>query len=79
MIESQLRQLNDALVQKGMIIGPAFSTIADLVLQYGHIFTRQPLPGVGGPGTWACAMQTLFGRRRRAGRFMWKGTPFRKA
>jgi hypothetical protein len=61
MIVAQLRELNDAL-QNRMIIGPVFPTIESLVLQYGHTFTRQPLP----KGRWAKDMGQCYANALRA-------------
>jgi hypothetical protein len=44
MIESQLRELNLSLIENRMTIGPAFATIADIVLKFGRPFARRPLP-----------------------------------
>jgi hypothetical protein len=43
-IEQQLADLNISLIRNQMTIGPAFATIADVVLKFGHSFDRRPLP-----------------------------------
>ena len=57
MIEAELRALNNSLIENRMVIGPAFSTIADLVLKHGRPYTRQPLP----KREWQKEMGACFG------------------
>lgn len=66
MIEAQLQALNAELALHRMIVGPAFSTIADLVLKYGYMFSRQPLPkGRWQRGLGACYGNALWAARRK--------------
>jgi hypothetical protein len=44
LIEDLLLEKNAFQIAHRMTIGPAFSTIADLVLRHGRSFVRQPLP-----------------------------------
>jgi len=69
-IEAQLRELNAAQIQAGMIIGPAFSTILDLVLKHGRRYTLKPLP----EGRWHGDFQLCFAnalRAAKAGRWIY--------
>lgn len=40
LIEEQLRAVSAGQVRSGMIVGPAFATIRDLVVQHGRAYTR---------------------------------------
>jgi hypothetical protein len=41
MIEEQLRAINAGQIHNGMIVGPAFATVRDLVVQYGRAYTSK--------------------------------------
>jgi hypothetical protein len=55
-ITEQLREANAAQVAHGMIVGPAFATVRDLVLRHGRSFTRKRLP----PGRWSREPQACY-------------------
>lgn len=56
MIEEQLRAINAGQVHSGMIVGPAFATVRDLVVQHGRAYTIQPLPR----GQWSRGLQACY-------------------
>src|ERR1039457_6329140 len=56
MIEEQLRAINAGQVHNGMIVGPAFATVRDLVVQYGRAYTSKPLPR----GRWSRGLQVCY-------------------
>ena len=49
MIQEQLRAINAGQIQNGMIVGPAFATVRDLVLHHGRAYANKSLP----QGEWA--------------------------
>jgi hypothetical protein len=55
-IDEQLRAINAGQVRNGMIVGPAFATVRDLVVQQGRAYTIQPLPR----GQWSRGLQACY-------------------
>ena len=55
-ITEQLRAVSDGQIDSGMIVGPAFATIRDLVLKHGQLYTVAPLP----PGAWSREPQACY-------------------
>ena len=43
-IEEQLRAISESQVHNGMVVGPAFPTVRDLVVRHGRAYTIRPLP-----------------------------------
>jgi len=62
MIEEQLRAINAGQVRNGMIVGPAFATVRDLVLQHGRAYTIKPLP----KGAWSRGLQACYANALQA-------------
>jgi hypothetical protein len=56
MIAEQLRAINAGQIRSGMIVGPVFATVRDLVLQHGRAYTRKPLPR----GRWSRESQACY-------------------
>ena len=56
MIEEQLRTINAGQVHNGMVVGPAFATVRDLVLQHGRAYTSKSLPH----GAWSRGLQACY-------------------
>jgi hypothetical protein len=56
MIQEQLRDINAGQIQNGMIVGPAFATVRDLVLHHGRAYTSKPLP----QGAWSRDLQACY-------------------
>jgi hypothetical protein len=61
-IQEQLRAISDGQIQNGMVVGPAFATIRDLVAQYGRAFTIRALP----KGHWSSESQACYANALRA-------------
>ena len=55
-IAEQLRATSAAQIHHGMVVGPAFPTIRDLVAQHGRPFRIQPLPR----GHWSRGLQACY-------------------
>ena len=57
-IQEQLRATSENQIQKGMVVGPAFVTMRDLVLRCGRSYNIQPLPA---PRTqWSTISQACY-------------------
>src|ERR1035441_10278728 len=56
MIEEQLRAVNVGQVHNGMIVGPAFATVRDLVVRHGRAYNSKPLPR----GRWSRGLQACY-------------------
>ena len=61
-IEAQLHDINADQIQNGMVIGPAFATIRDLVLKHGRHYTPKALP----PGRWRGGFRLCYANALRA-------------
>jgi hypothetical protein len=61
-IEEQLRAISESQVQNGMVVGPAFATIRNLVARHGRAFTIRPLP----KGHWSSEPQACYANALRA-------------
>ena len=55
-IDEQLRAINAGQLHSGMIVGPAFATVRDLVVQHGRAYTSKSLPR----GRWSRGVQACF-------------------
>jgi len=55
-IIEQLRAISSSQIENHQVIGPAFATVRDLVLQHGRLFTRKALPR----GQWLCTPQACY-------------------
>ena len=56
MIKEQLRAISQSQVQNGTIVGPAFTTIRELVARHGRAYTIRPLPR----GWWSREPQACY-------------------
>lgn len=63
-IELFLERLNADAVKHGAVIGPAFATIAEVVLKFGCHFDPQPLPR----GKWQRGLGACYGNALKAAR-----------
>jgi hypothetical protein len=61
-IEEQLRAISESQIHNGMVVGPAFATIRDLVVRHGRAYTVQPLPR----GRWSSEPQARYANALRA-------------
>ena len=60
-IEEQLRAISDGQIEHGMVVGPAFPTVRDLVVRHGRAYTIQPLP----QGWWSREPQACYANALR--------------
>ena len=61
-IEEQLRAISESQVQRGMVVGPAFATIRELVARHGHPYNIRPLP----EGRWSREPQACYANALQA-------------